>query len=99
MEQQLVIPLHLSLSKAKCVTSFVDGNDYTGTTQTVTFQPGQTLAIVQVMLTDDNVYEGTQDFFGELTTTDSSVSIFEPDATAEITDEDGEAVDTCFSLK
>lgn len=51
------------------------------------------------MLTDDNVYEGTQDFFGELTTTDSSVSIFEPDATAEITDEDGKAIDTCFSFK
>ena len=41
------------------------------------------------MITDDNVYEGLEDFSAELTTTDSSVNIFEPDATAQITDNDG----------
>ena len=41
------------------------------------------------MLIDDNVYEGLQEFSANLTTTDSGVNIFEPDATAQITDDDG----------
>lgn len=60
-----------------------------GTTQSITFQPGQTLQTVQVMIIDDSVYEGLQDFLAELTTTDSGVNIFQSDATAQITDEDG----------
>ena len=67
--------------------------------------PGQTLSIVQVMIVDDSVYEGIQDFSAVLTTTDSSVNIFEPDATAQITDDDGKTVadmqitrDICYSL-
>ena len=68
---------------------FSDGSDYIGHTESVTFQPGQTLSTVQVIIVDDNIREGTQNFFAELTTTDRSVNIFEPDATAEIIDEDG----------
>ena len=70
--------------------SFTDGSDYIGTTESITFQPGETLSTVQVMVIDDNVHEGIQSFIAELTTTDRAVDIFEPDATAEILDEDGE---------
>jgi len=38
---------------------------------------------------DDNVYEVLEEFTAELTTTDSRVDIFQPDATARISDDDG----------
>lgn len=41
------------------------------------------------MITNDNVYEGVQEFSARLTTTDSGVNIFEPEATIQITDDDG----------
>ena len=37
---------------------------------------------------DDNVYEVLEEFTAELTTTDSGVDIFQPDATARINDDD-----------
>ena len=44
---------------------------------------------MEVNIIDDNVYEGTQEFSAQLTTTDSGVNIFESDAVARITDDDG----------
>lgn len=41
------------------------------------------------MIFNDNVYEGLEGFFAQLTTTDSGVNIFEPDAAIQITDNDG----------
>ena len=37
---------------------------------------------------NDNVYEVLEEFTAELTTTDSGVDIFQPDATAQIDDDD-----------
>ena len=68
-----------------------EGNDYTVTTQEVTFAPGETLQTVGVAINNDNVYEGLEEFTAELTTTDSGVDIFQPDATARISDDDGKA--------
>lgn len=41
------------------------------------------------MVINDNVYEVVQEFSAELTTSDSGVNFFQPDATAVITDNDG----------
>ena len=59
------------------------------TTQSVTFESGQSLALVQVMVNDDAVYEGTEEFSVQLTSSDSAVNIIQSSATAQITDDDG----------
>ena len=64
-------------------------SDYIETTREVTFAPGETLQRVDVTIINDNVYEGLEEFTAELTTTDSGVDIFQPDATARISDDDG----------
>ena len=98
----LLLPcLLLCLSQSLCfstallnenVSTFTDGNDYVGTSETITFQPGQSLQSLQVMIVNDNVYEGFQEFFAEIATTDSGVSIFQPGATVRIIDEDGNSL-------
>ena len=55
----------------------------------VTFAPGDSLQTVQVPINNDDVYEGLEEFTAQLTTTDSGVAIFQPDATARIRDDDG----------
>ena len=55
----------------------------------VTFAPGDSLQTVQVPINNDDVYEGLEEFTAQLTTTDSGVVIFQPDATARIRDDDG----------
>ena len=65
------------------------GNDYVGTSQIVTFAPGDTIKTVQVPINNDTVYEGLEQFTAQLTTTDSGVVIFQPDAIARINDNDG----------
>ena len=59
------------------------------TSQAVTFAPGDTIKRVQVPINNDDVYEGLEEFTAQLTTTDSGVAIFQPDATARIRDDDG----------
>ena len=76
-----------------------EGDDYIGTQQRVTFQPGQSTQTVQVTLINDNVYEGLQEFSAELTTADSGVNLFQPDATARIIDEDGNTLQQPFQLR
>ena len=51
---------------------------------------------MQVTVIDDSVHEGPQEFFAQLTTTDSGVTIFEPGATAQITDDDGRAIPSIY---
>ena len=43
---------------------------------------------------NDDVYEVLEEFTAELTTTDSGVDIFQPDATARISDDDGNLIQT-----
>ena len=70
-------------------TLYSAGEDYDETTQSVTFEPGQSLVSVQVMITDDTIYEGMQEFTVMLTSSDSAVTITQSDATAQIIDNDG----------
>ena len=44
------------------------------------------------MIINDDVYEGLQEFFAEIATTDSGIRILHPKATARIYDEDGNRV-------
>ena len=67
----------------------VAGNDYVGTSQVVTFAPGDTIKTVQVPINNDTVYEGLEEFTAQLIITDRGVVIFQPDATARINDNDG----------
>ena len=55
----------------------------------MTFAPGETLQRVDVTIINDNVYEVLEEFTAELTTTDSGVDIFQPDATTRTSDDDG----------
>ena len=66
-----------------------EGSDYTPTAQELTFTAGETLKQVEVTIVNDNVYEVLEEFTAELATTDSGVDIFQPDATARISDDDG----------
>ena len=74
-----------------------EGGDYVGKVEDLTFSPGETQKTVEVTIITDNVYEGLQEFFAKLTTTDSGVNIFEPDATVQIVDDDG-MVSNCTLL-
>ena len=71
-----------------------DGRDYIGLPESfshvLTFTPGETKQFVSISIIGNNVYEGVEEFYGRLTTTDSAVHITYPDATAQITDDDGE---------
>ena len=71
-----------------------DGRDYIGLPESfshvLTFTPSETKQYIFIPIIDDNVYEGVEEFYGRLTTTDRAVHITYPDATAQITDNDGE---------
>lgn len=73
--------------------SSLDGEDYIGLTETVTFYPGQNTSSVEVVLTDDAVYEGLQEFSVTLTSANSDVvNIINGNATVTIVDDDGKFV-------
>ena len=58
-----------------------------GITETLTFGPGDTSGSTLILITDDNLFEGTEDFSATLTTIDSDVEIFQPVADITITDD------------
>ena len=58
-----------------------------GSVQTVTFTAGSTSETVSVFLIDDEEYEGTEDFYATLTTTETRVRIFEDEARISIIDD------------
>jgi hypothetical protein len=71
----------------------VDGEDFDGTTQVITFQPGVSSITVSVPITDDDIAECDEDFGGNLKLPERSkqlgVKLGEPDrAVLTITDED-----------
>ena len=76
-------------------TAFLSsGADFSGNVQTVTFSSETSSESVLVFITDDDEYEGTEEFYGTLTTTDGRVNIFEPDATITIVDDGRDASHT-----
>ena len=72
--------------------SSLDGEDYIEVTETVTFHPGQNTSSVEVVLTDDAVYEGLQEFSVTLTSSSDLVNIINGNATVMIVDDDGKFV-------
>ena len=69
---------------------YVAGDDYETTTQTLLFTPRQTIIRVSVPIVRDNTAEPTEQFFGDLSNPMGRVTIFQPTATVEITDDDRE---------
>ena len=65
-----------------------EGSDYESTTQEITFSQGEQFKTVEVPVIDDGVFENTEEFSAQLTTTDIRVNIVERDATARIADND-----------
>ena len=55
--------------------------------QTLTFVHGDASGSTLIFIVDDELYEGTEDFYVTLTTTDSAVEIFQPIANVTIIDE------------
>ena len=69
--------------------SCIAGSDFESTVVTVTFQPAQTTATIQVPIVDDANIESTERFTASLTSTDPSVAIVNDTATIDINDIDG----------
>ena len=78
--------LHFSLASFSCTA----GQDYTTTSQTVTFAPSEDSRIVMVPIIDDNIGEGVELFFARLSVPagQSGVVLGEDKAIIEITDDD-----------
>lgn len=58
----------------------------------LTFGPGVTEKKIEVTVINDNVYEGLQEFYAELSTNEMQVNIFQTDAMAQIVDDDGKLI-------
>ena len=67
---------------------FLIGSDFVATSETISFTTGETTQTIEVFISDDNILEGSEEFYVTLTTTDSDVVIFQPNATINIV-EDG----------
>ena len=63
------------------------GSDFIGSVQTITFTSGSTSESVTVYIIDEDDYEGTENFYATLTTTESAVKIFEDNASITIIDD------------
>ena len=77
------------------IISFLsDEKDYIGQprffSQELLFSPGDTKKFVSIPIKDDNLFEGVEEFYGRLTTTDSTVNVTYSNAIAQIIDNDGE---------
>ncbi len=69
--------------------SLPDGSDYTGTTQTLTFNQGVTSVPITIPISDDSINEVLERFVARLTSSDEDVVIAPELVTVEITDNDG----------
>ena len=67
-----------------------------GSVQAITFTSESTRETVTVFIMDDEEYEGTEDFYATLTTTETAVTIFEEEAKITIID-DGMSYNTQLS--
>lgn len=83
-----LITMHVNTNTFPSVKNQTVNGDYVGTTQAVTFTPGTAQQTVQVPIIDDSVFESTEQFSAQLTTTDRRVNIVEPSASATIRDDD-----------
>ena len=67
------------------------GQDFMGANQTLTFSSGDESGSTLVFIIDDNEYEGIENFHAILTSEDSAVEVFQPNADITIVD-DGRCV-------
>lgn len=74
------------------ITYFVAGRDFIASSGVLTFGPGVTEKKIEVTVINDNVYEGLQEFYAELSTNEMQVNIFQTDAMAQIVDDDGKLI-------
>ena len=66
---------------------FFAASDFQPENRTLTFSSGDESASVLILIINDEEYEGVEEFYSTLTTADSGVRIFAPDATIEIIDD------------
>ena len=64
-------------------------SDYTATSVDLTFTPGVNSLTVSVPIIDNGILEGTEQFFGDLSTSDPDVDLRPQRTTIKITDDDG----------
>ena len=66
---------------------FLAASDFQPENRTLTFSSGDESASILILILNDEEYEGVEEFYATLTTADSGVRIFAPDATIEIIDD------------
>ena len=71
-----------------CFLPLLDGTDYTGVSQSVTFQPGEVEKFISVKIVDDDVSENSESFTVTLTTDDNTINIPIRTSSAGVTIED-----------
>ena len=78
---------HTTKEMIQLLSLFLTGSDFIGSVQSVTFSAGTHSESVLVFIIDDEEYEGTEDFYAILTTDDTRVDIFQPNANVTIVDD------------
>ena len=68
---------------------FAAPSDYTATSVDLTFTPGVNSLTVSVPIIDNGILEGTEQFFGDLSTSDPDVDLQPQRTTIRIADDDG----------
>ena len=66
------------------------GEDYTATSGTLTFAPGETSATITILITDDNIYEDLESFFLDLSDPSGTALPAIPTRAVEIASDDSE---------
>ena len=81
--------MHINLTCFSCTA----GEDYTATSQTVTFAPTEMSKIVMVPITNDSIFEGLEQFTAQLSIPagETGVMLGAATATVDIIDDDSES--------
>lgn len=77
---------------------FTAGIDFIASSGVLTFSPGVLEKTIEVTVINDNVYEGLQEFYAELSTNEMQVNIFQTDAMAQIIDDDGKLMSHAYNV-
>ena len=67
-----------------------ESDDYTSTTPQVVFQSSDSIQYVEILITDDGVFERTEYFYADLTISAGSGSVGAPKSTIVFITEEGE---------
>ena len=83
------IPLYIIVSHFSTGPA-TEGEDYTSTTQQVVFQSSDSIQYVEIPITDDGAFEGTEYFYADLAIFAGSGSVGAPNTTTVFITEEGE---------